>query len=185
MHKYKFDKYYFISEYDTNLINNQSKNTNIIYRNYNEKIDIEKILVLKNFCKKRGNKFFLSNNVKLALKLNLDGAYLPSFNKNYKHLSYRLKKGFILLGSAHSNKEIKIKEKQGIALIFISSIFKKNQNFLGINRFRLLQNLTKRKIIALGGINNSNLKLLNLTNVSGYSGITYFKKKGPLKKGAF
>ena len=185
MHKYKFDKYYFISEYDTNLINNQSKNTNIIYRNYNEKIDIEKILVLKNFCKKRGNKFFLSNNVKLALKLNLDGAYLPSFNKNYKHLSYRLKKDFILLGSAHSNKEIKIKEKQGIALIFISSIFKKNQNFLGINRFRLLQNLTKRKIIALGGINNSNLKLLSLTNVSGYSGITYFKKKGPLKKGAF
>ena len=185
MHKYKFDKYYFISEYDTNLINNQSKNTNIIYRNYNEKIDIEKILVLKNFCKKRGNKFFLSNNVKLALKLNLDGAYLPSFNKNYKHLSYRLKKDFILLGSAHSNKEIKIKEKQGIALIFISSIFKKNRNFLGINRFRLLQNLTKRKIIALGGINNSNLKLLSLTNVSGYSGITYFKKKGPLKKGAF
>ena len=141
MHKYKFDKYYFISEYDTNLINNQSKNTNIIYRNYNEKIDIEKILVLKNFCKKRGNKFFLSNNVKIALKLNLDGAYLPSFNKNYKHLSYRLKKDFILLGSAHSNKEIKIKEKQGIALIFISSIFKKNQNFLGINRFRLLQNV--------------------------------------------
>ena len=185
MHKYKFDKYYFISEYDTNLINNQSKNTNIIYRNYNEKIDIEKIIVLKNFCKKRGNKFFLSNNVKLALKLNLDGAYLPSFNKNYKHLSYRLKKDFILLGSAHSNKEIKIKEKQGIALIFISSIFKKNRNFLGINRFRLLQNLTKRKIIALGGINNSNLKLLSLTNVSGYSGITYFKKKGPLKKGAF
>ena len=66
---------------------------------------------------------------------------------------------------------------------FISSIFKKNRNFLGINRFRSLQNLTKRKIIALGGINRNNLKLLNLINVSGYSGITYFKKKGPLKKG--
>ena len=90
-----------------------------------------------------------------------------------------MKKNFILLGSAHSNKEIKIKEKQGIKLIFISSIFKKNRNFLGINRFRSLQNLTKRKIIALGGINRNNLKLLNLINVSGYSGITYFKKKAP------
>ena len=49
MHKYKFDKYYFISEYDTNLINNQNKNTNIIYRNYNKKIDIKKILDFKKF----------------------------------------------------------------------------------------------------------------------------------------
>jgi thiamine-phosphate pyrophosphorylase len=177
MHKYKFDKYYFISEYDTNLINNQSKNTNIIYRNYNEKIDIEKILVLKNFCKKRGNKFFLSNNVKLALKLNLDGVYLPSFNKKYNHLSFKFKKKFIFLGSAHSISEIKIKEKQGIKTIFISSIFKKNLNFLGLNRFRLLQNLTKSKIIALGGINDKNLRYLNLTNASGFAGITHFNKK--------
>ena len=185
MHKFKYDKYYFISEYDTNLINDQIKNVNIIYRNYNQKINIKKILLLRNFCKKKGNKFFLSNNIRLAVKLNLDGVYIPSFNKDFTHLSFKFKKKFIFLGSAHSIGEIKIKEKQGIKSIFISSIFKKNRNFLGINRFRLLQNLTKRKIIALGGINNSNLKLLSLTNVSGYSGITYFKKKGPLKKGAF
>ena len=185
MHKKYYQKYCFIKELDTKHILNQKKNTVFIYRNYLRKIDIGEILDIKKLCKQTGNKLCLSNNVKLSIKLGLDGAYIPSFNKNYKHLSYRLKKGFILLGSAHSNKEIKIKEKQGIALIFISSIFKKNRNFLGINRFRLLQNLTKRKIIALGGINNSNLKLLSLTNVSGYSGITYFKKKGPLKKGAF
>tara|TARA_B100000965_G_C19426391_1_gene684486 strand:+ start:205 stop:762 length:558 start_codon:yes stop_codon:yes gene_type:complete len=185
MHKFKFDKYYFISEYDTNLINNQSKSVKIIYRNYNKKIDLKKILLLKNYCKKKGNKFFLSNDVKLALKLNLDGAYLPSFNKNYRHLSYKLKKNFTLLGSAHSVKEIKIKEKQGISLIFISSIFKKNPNYLGLNKFRLLQNFTKSKVIALGGISYKNLKLLNLTNVSGFSGITIFKKKGPFEKGAF
>ncbi len=185
MHINKFDKYYFISEYDTNLINNQSKNTNIIYRNYNKKIDIKKILNLKKFCKKRGNKFFLSNDIRLAVKLNLDGAYLPSFNKNYKHLSFKFKKYFILLGSAHSLKEIKIKEKQGIKYIFLSSIFKKNNNFLGLNKFRSLQNLTRSKIIALGGVNSKNLKLLNLTDVTGYAGISFFNKKRPLKKGAF
>ena len=180
MHKYKLDKYYFISQYDTNLINNQSKNINIIYRNYNKKIDIKKIILLRNFCKKKGYKFFLSNNMKLAIKLNLNGVYLPSFNKNYKHLSFNFKKNFVILGSAHSLKEIRIKEKQGIKSIFISSIFKKNRNFLGLNKFRLLQNLTKSKIIALGGINSKNLKLLNLTDAVGYSGITYFQKKRPL-----
>ena len=29
MHKYKLHKYYFISEYDTNLINNQNKNVKL------------------------------------------------------------------------------------------------------------------------------------------------------------
>tara|TARA_A100001234_G_scaffold213609_1_gene216377 strand:- start:540 stop:1082 length:543 start_codon:yes stop_codon:yes gene_type:complete len=180
MHKFKYNKYYFISDYDTNLINIQNKNVNIIYRNYNDKVDVKKILLLKNFCKKKGNKFFLSNDIKLALKLNLDGVYLPSFNRNFRHLSFRFKKNFILLGSAHSIKEIKIKEKQGINLIFISSIFKRNKNFLGMNKFRLIQNYTKCKIIALGGINDKNLKLLNLLNIFGFSGISYFKKKGPL-----
>ena len=183
MHKYKYEKYYFINVYDTNLIKYQDKDTNIIYRNYKTEIDIEKILILKDFCKKKGCKFYLSNNIKLALKLNLDGAYIPSFNKDFSHLSYNLKKKFKLLGSAHSIKEIKVKEKQGIKSIFLSSIFKKNQNYLGMNKFRLIEKCTNTKIIALGGIDSKNLKTLKMTNVSGYSGITIFKKKAP-KKGA-
>jgi len=179
MHKNKLDKYYFISEFDTNLINNQNKKVNIIYRNYDEKINIKKILLLKNFCKKRGNKLFLSNNIKKALELDLDGAYLPSFNKSYKHLSFNFKKNFSLLGSAHSIKEIRIKEKQGISNIFISSIFKKNSNYLGLNRFKNLQKYTKSKVVALGGINSKNLRLLKLTKISGFSGISFFKKKAP------
>ena len=65
----------------------------------------------------------------------------------------------------------------------MSSIFKKNQNYLGIYKFRLMKKYTRSKIIALGGINNENLKTLKLINVSGFSGITFFQKKGPLKKG--
>ena len=42
---------------------------------------IETNLKLKKYCKKKGYKFFLSNNIKLAIKLDLDGAYIPSFNK--------------------------------------------------------------------------------------------------------
>lgn len=181
MHKFNLQKYYFISEYDTNLINAQNKKTNIIYRNYTKEIDIQKILKLKNFCKKKGFKFFLSNNVKLAINLNLDGAYIPSFNKTNQHLFYSLKKKFEIIGSAHSFKEIRIKEKQRVNKIFLSSLFKYNKNFLGLNKFKLLSKLSKKKIIALGGINVQNIKRLNLTNVSGYSGITIFKKKGPYK----
>ena len=94
MHDYLFNKYYFINKFDSNNINQQDKHTIIIYRNYlsNKKEDKLLILKLKKFCKLRGKKFYLSNNIKLAIKLNLDGVYLPSFNKNLNHLSYSLKK---------------------------------------------------------------------------------------------
>ena len=115
------------------------------------------------------------------MNLNLNGAYLPSFNKNFHHLFYSFKKGFELIGSAHSINEIKIKEKQKVSKIFLSSLFKSNKNYLGINKFKLLAKFSKKKIIALGGISNQNIKKLNLTKVFGYSGITIFKKKGPYK----
>ena len=184
MHTNNLDKYYFISEYDTNLINNQDRSTNIIYRNYAEKVNIKKILELKSFCRKKGNKLFLSNDIKLAMNLDLNGVYLPSFNKSYQHLLYSFKKDFEIIGSAHSIKELKNKEIQKVQVIFLSSIFKKNNNYLGINKFKILKKYSKIKIIALGGINEKNIKLLNLTNVSGFAGITYFQKKRPLKKGA-
>ena len=173
-------KYYFINKFDTNYINKQDKNTCIIYRNYNLKTNESLILKIKIYCKKKGYKFFLSNNVKLAINLNLDGAYIPSFNKNTRHLSYSSLKKFLIIGSAHNKNEIRIKELQGAKIIFLSSIFKKNKNYLGINKFKLLSKYTNKKIIALGGISKNNIKKLNLLNCYGFAGISYFEqKKGP------
>ena len=168
-------KYYFINKFDTNNIDKLDKNTGIILRNYTAKINVNSIISLKKFCKKKGYKFFLSNNVKLALNLNLDGAYIPSFNKDTKHLAFSIKKKFLMLGSAHNNKQIKLKERQLVKIIFVSSIFKKNKNYLGVNKFKLLSRLTNNKIIALGGVSNKNLKKLKLLNCFGFAGISYFE----------
>jgi thiamine-phosphate pyrophosphorylase len=169
------NKYYFINKFDTNNIDNQDIQTIIIYRNYSSDIKEDLILKIKNYCKKKRIKFYLSNNVKLATKLDLDGAYIPSFNKNTNHLAYSLKKNFDLVGSAHNLKEIRIKEKQSVKKIFLSSLFKKNKNFLGINKFKILSNLTKKNIVALGGISKSNLKKLNFLDHSDFAGISYFE----------
>ena len=151
MHNYLSLKYYFITDFDTKNIDKQDKQTVLIFRNYSfKKIDENLILKIRNYCKKNKRIFFLSNNIKLAIKLNLDGVYIPSFNKSTKHLSYSFKKNFRILGSAHNLKEIKIKELQRINKIFLSSIFKRNKNFLGINKFKLLSKLTKKEVIALG-----------------------------------
>ena len=148
MHTNMISKYYFINKFDTNNINKQDKQTVIIYRNYTSNIkNKDLILKIKNYCKKKGIKFYLSNTYKLAIKLNLDGAYIPSFNKNTNHLAYSYKKNFNIIGSAHNLKEIRIKEKQGVQKIFLSSLFKKNKNFLGINKFKILSNLTKLNVL--------------------------------------
>tara|TARA_B100001057_G_scaffold110725_1_gene108779 strand:+ start:107 stop:625 length:519 start_codon:yes stop_codon:yes gene_type:complete len=169
-------KYYFINKFDTNIIDKQDKQTTIIFRNYTSKKEDEMlILKIQKYCKKKSLKFYLSNNIKLAIKLNLDGAYIPSFNKNLSHLSYSIKKKFNIIGSAHNLKEIKIKENQNVKKIFLSSLFKKNKNYLGINKFKLICKLTKNKTVALGGISKKNVKKLKLTNCFAFAGISFFE----------
>ena len=176
MHYYKNNKYYFINKFDTNNIDKQDKNTIIIYRNYSEK-KIDKLLIskIKNYCKKKKIKFYLSNNIKLAINLSLDGAYIPSFNKNFNHLSFSCKKNFEIIGSAHNLKEIKNKEIQKVEKIFLSSLFKKNKNYLGINKFKLLSKLTMKKVVVLGGISEKNIHKLRLLDNLDFAGISYFE----------
>ena len=169
-------KYYFINKFDTNNINNQDKQTTIIYRNYSNKaVDQKLILKIKRYCKKRSINFYLSNNVRLAIKLDLDGAYIPAFNKSLKHLAYSYKKNFKIVGSAHNLKEIRIKENQNVRKIFLSSLFKKNKNFLGLNKFKLMSKLTKKSIVILGGISNKNRKKISLLDQSDFAGISFFE----------
>ena len=170
------NKYYFINKFDTNIIDKQDKQTTIIYRNYNTKtIDQDLILKIKKYCRRNKVKFYLSNHIKLAIKLDLDGVYIPSFNRSTKHLAFSLKKNFNIIGSAHNIKEIKIKETQKVNRIFISSLFKKNKNYLGINKFKLISKLTQKKVVALGGISKENLNKLRLLDNSEFAGISYFE----------
>ena len=99
MHNNIPNKFYFISIFERNNIDKLDANTGVIYRNYNKNLDIEEIISVKNYCAKKKIKFLLSKNFKLALKLDLDGAYIPSFNKSFRHLNYIKKSNFIVIGS--------------------------------------------------------------------------------------
>jgi len=176
MHINMMRKYYFINKFDTNNIDIQDKQTTIIYRNYSSKlVDQALISKIKSYCKKKSIKFYLSNDIKLAIKLDLDGAYIPAFNKSLKHLAYSYKKNFKIIGSAHNLREIRIKENQNVRKILLSSLFKKNKNFLGINRFKLLSKLTKKNVVVLGGISKKNKKKLSLLDQSDFAGISFFE----------
>tara|TARA_Y100000590_G_scaffold142836_1_gene163910 strand:- start:1104 stop:1661 length:558 start_codon:yes stop_codon:yes gene_type:complete len=168
----------FIKGFNENYIKRTPKNIGIIYRNYDKIVDKEEIIKIRNLCKKTNKKFFLSNNIKIALKLDLDGVYLPSFNKELKINYFIKKKKFKILGSAHNIKEIRQKELQKVNCIFLSPIFMtdKSKNFLGINKFNNLTKHTNKKIVCLGGIKKKNLNKIKLLNVYGLSSISLFKE---------
>jgi len=177
MHNYLPKIYYFIDELDVNIINHLNKKIAIIYRNYHKKPIIKDIRIFKNYCRKNNQRFFIANYADLAFKLKLDGAYIPSFNKDNKLKKYNHNKKFLLIGSAHNLKEIKIKEKQGISQIFLSPIFKidKSKNYLGINKFNLLSRSTKLPIIALGGLTKHNIRKIKMTKSYGFASISLIK----------
>ena len=175
MHTNSLKKYYFIKRFIKHNIDKQSRNTIIIYRNYNKEIDVSEVRELNSYCKEKRLKFMISNNIKLSIKLNLDGAYIPAFNSKFTHLAYKFKPNFKLIGSAHNLKEIRIKEKQKVSEIFLSSIFKGNRNYLGINKFKIISDYSEKKIVALGGVSKKNIHLLKLTKSIGFAGISFFE----------
>ena len=178
MHSNFFKIFIFIDCFNLNDLSSLNKNINLIYRNYNHKIDVNTLLKIKEFCKKTNRKLYLSNNLKMALQLNLDGVYIPAFNKRVNFIHSTLKKKFAIIGSAHNITEINTKLAQGCSLIFLSPIFKSNKNrqCLDIIKYNFLTLNYNKNFIALGGINNKNIKRVRLTKSYGIAGITEIKK---------
>ena len=128
MHLSQLIKYYFIDDFNPIHLKDLDKNVNLIWRNKNTKENLNKIYQLTEFCRRNKLKLFFANDVRLAMKLGLNGAYISAHNKAFRFNSYNFKKGFKIIGSAHNLIELKIKEKQGCTVIFLSPIFKNNKN---------------------------------------------------------
>ena len=180
MHKNKLPKYFlYVDKYQKNILENNITNLGIIYRNYSRKQNENDIYKLRSYCNKKKFKFYISNNLKLAVKFKSDGIYLPSFNKRMILNKQSISKNFKIIGSAHNQIEIKKKLEQGCEAIFLSPLFKikNNKKYLGVCKFNLLTLKYKKKFIALGGIRQQNINILKMLNIYGMAGISYFKKK--------
>ena len=187
MHKSLPKIFIFLKQLNPILFNYNNTNIGIIYRNYENKKNDNELNKIAKICKKKRYKLFIANDLKLAVKVKADGIYIPSFNKNIVNSIGLNNKKLLVIGSAHNQKEIKIKIAQQCNAIFLSPIFPitKSETYLGINKFNLLSNLNNINILALGGINENNYSKLKMLKIAGFGGISLFKKKTGLIKAGF
>ena len=176
MHNNNYKKYYFLNKFDYSHLINLDQSISFIWRNKDNQTSLKSLVELRDFCKKHQRKLYLRNDLKLAIKLDVDGLYISSTNKDLILRPITCKKKFEILGSAHNMKEIKIKKLQGVDKIFLSPIFKdkKNQR-LYLYKYLNLKKTIFMKDVALGGINRENLKKLKFIKPYGFAGISYFE----------
>ena len=175
-------KYFLIVENIKDIDLKKIKKRNkffIIYRNNKKNDKFAELFRFRQICKSKAIKFYVANDLKLALSLNSDGVYLSSYNKELKFLNYK-KLNFDIIGSAHNLREISEKIKQGCKLIFLSRLFlvnyDNNSTYLGIVKFNKISKFFKN-IIPLGGIKSKNLKKLKNVFCDGFALLTEVKKK--------
>ena len=152
----------------------------IIYRNNKTSDTFSKLHMFRNTCKVKKIKFFIANNIQLCKNLKADGVYISANNLSFKYLRFK-SSNLKLIGSAHNNKEIKIKKLQGCKDIILSRLFRTSyehkKNFLGAVRFNLINKSYKNKLFPLGGIRLSNLNKIKNVNCSGFAIYSEVKKK--------
>ena len=161
----KLEYYIFIEELNeiivSNLIKLKQKKINIHIicseKNY---------LIIYKFSKKNKIPLYFINNLRLAIKYKVKGIFLTASNKSLNNNIKQTTK-LEVIGSAHNQFEYSMKRRQNCSTIMLSPIFyniKYSPNkILNPTKFNLITLNWDIKVCALGGINNKNIKLINLT----------------------
>ena len=153
-------------------INQLSDNSGIIIRNYTSKFNnnLTKVIIKKS---KRKNLKILIAGQKSAFP-NINGYHIPKWKSN------KPQGNKIISVSVHGFKDIRKSINLKASLIFISPVFKttshNHQNNLGVIKLGLLARKFPMPVIALGGINEKNIKLLRSMPIHGVAGINIFEK---------
>jgi thiamine-phosphate pyrophosphorylase len=169
---YQENFYFFTTYINEQIIKNvvKFKNIAIIYNN-KYIINENNFLEIKNFCKINNIKFFIVDNLRLAIKYKLDGLIISHDNKStYLNVS-NYKKNFKIIGKAHSQNEYFFKIKQNCTAVLLSPIFQNlkynTSKILTINKFNQMSKNWKIDVYALGGINFENIKKIKMTKAKG------------------
>jgi thiamine-phosphate pyrophosphorylase len=169
---YQENFYFFTTYISEEIIKNVLKFKNIAIIYDNKYIDNENnFLKIKNFCKINNIKFFIVDNLKLAIEYKLDGLIISHDNKRAYLNASSYKKNFKIIGKVHSQNEYFCKIRQNCSAVLLSPIFQNlkynTSKILTIGKFNQISKNWKIDVYALGGINFENIKKIKMTKSKG------------------
>jgi thiamine-phosphate pyrophosphorylase len=154
------------------------KGSAIIIRHFTTKEKTNLVFKIKSLCKRHKVKLLLSDDVKAAIKLGLDGVHF-SEKKARRHLvkpPYAAAKKFIFTSACHSLWALKRAERTDLDAVLISPVFATQSHpdtkGLGALRFQCLATQTHLKCYALGGITPQTAQRLSSSKAYGFAGIS-------------
>ncbi len=149
--------------------------------NFKKKLLIGK--KIKKICKKFNVKFLINDDVYLAKKLNADGCHLGQKDMNILKARKLIGNKIIGITCHNSIKLAKIASENKANYLafgaFYPSKTKKIKYKASLNLLKKAGKITKKPIVAIGGINSNNYKklLLNKANLLAISGYIWKNKK--------
>ena len=163
-------KYYiFVSELNetikNNLLNIYKPNL-ILNFTISEQNSLKLAKCIIKFCKDHHIPFYILNDIKIAKQLKAHGLFISANNRRIG-LSLFQNIKFNLIGSAHNQFEYFVKHRQNCKTIMLSPIFYNNKysqnQILNPIKFNLISLNWKTNVCALGGIDKTNIRKINLT----------------------
>ena len=150
-------------------------------QNFKKKLAIGKRI--GKICKKFKVKFLINDDVYLAKKLNADGCHLGQNDMNIKKARKIIGNKIIGITCHNSIKLAKVALENKANYLafgaFYASKTKKRKFKASIKLLKKVRKITKRPLVAIGGINSRNYKklLLNKANLLAISGYIWNNKK--------
>ena len=160
------------------IVRRLPRGSGVIFRHYSLEQGERKRLFtrLRSICRRRGHLLFLSDDHVEAVRWHADGLHDRRRTK-------RGKRGLLVSMPVHNLKELAQANRAGADLVFISPVYATashpGKRPLGVMRFGQLARLSRRKVIALGGMNRARAQMFGKQVVYGWAGVSALSKNQP------
>lgn len=156
------------------------KGAAVILRDYDMRDRAGLAAQLKSVCGARGVKLIIGADIALAQQIGADGVHLPRWFSPASPLPEGMPEDMIVTASAHDADELLRAKKRGAGLALLSPVFATashpQADSLGATRFKALAAASPLPVLALGGADETNARLLAGPNVAGLAAIGAFLK---------
>ncbi len=132
---------------------------------------LQEALQLSALCKKYNVPFLINDNVEIAVKCNADGVHVGQDDMTAKKVRAILGKNKIIGVSVHSVEEALEAVKNGADYLGVGAMFststKTDVNVLPTETLKAICHAVSIPVVAIGGINKTNIPKLSGTGVDG------------------